>query len=171
MPLRSGMVQWLVSKRGCRCSEITPRLTESRGLPPSPLHRLIQRPSLFLSFSPSLSPVTLFISRCTFRLPRFLPFHRRFPSSSLLSRIRSFFFFFPPRPYRGEESPIFSPFLFLHTSFRSYYRSRTFSRRCPPSREHKIQPGILISPPLCRATVPVPTDYFDPAQDHSRFRV
>lgn len=56
MPLRSGMVQWLVSKRGCRCSEITPRLTESRGLPPSPLHRLIQRPSLFLSLSLSRNP-------------------------------------------------------------------------------------------------------------------
>lgn len=56
MPLRSGMVQWLVSKRGCRCSEITPRLSESRGLLPSPLRRLIRRPSLILSLS--LPPVT-----------------------------------------------------------------------------------------------------------------
>lgn len=168
MPLRSGMVQWLVSKRGCRCSEITPRLTESRGLPPSPLHRLIQRPSLFLSLSLSRNPFHFSLhipSPSISPLPPPFPLLLPFISYSFL------FFFFPPRPYRGEESPIFSPFLFLHTSFRSYYRSRTFSRRCPPSREHKIQPGILISPPLCRATVPVPTDYFDPAQDHSRFRV
>lgn len=113
-----------------------------------------------------LSPVTLFISRCTFRLPQFLSFHRRFlsPSPPFYLVLVSFFLF--SRPYR-EESPI-SPFPFLYASFRSYYRSRTFSRRCPPSRGHKIQPGILISPPLCRA-VQVPTDYFDPARDHSRF--
>lgn len=165
MPLRSGMVQWLVSKRGCRCSEITPRLSESRGLLPSPLRRLIRRPSLILSLSLSLSPVTLFISRCTFRLPQFLSFHflSSSPSPPFYLVLLSFFL---SRPYR-EESPI-SPFPFLYASFRSYYRSRTFSRRCPPSRGHKIQPGILISPPLCRAA-PVPTDYFDPAQDHSRF--
>lgn len=34
------------------------------------------------------------------------------------------------------------------------------ARWCPPSRAHKIQPGILISLPLCRAVL-VPTHDFD----------
>lgn len=111
MPLRSGMVQWLVSKRGCRCSEITPRLSESRGLLPSPLRRLIRRPSLILSLSlsPSRNPFhfSLHIPSPSISL---LPFPFPLPLPALLSRT-PFFFSLSALP-RGE------PYLSLSFSLR-----------------------------------------------------
>lgn len=60
-----------------------------------------------------LSPVTLFISRCTFRLPQFLSFHRRFlsPSSLFYLVLVSFFSLLSALP-RGE------PYLSLSFSLR-----------------------------------------------------
>lgn len=61
-----------------------------------------------------------------------------------------------PLPYPAN-SPTGGP---LSPSSRSSSSPYLLARWCPSSREHKIQPGILISLPLCR-TVLVPTDDFD----------
>lgn len=126
----------------------------------------LSRVAFSLLLSVNLTTISLLLCRNPFHFSVHIPS----PSISLrpirfsvfLYRIRFFSVLQSLRPYLPFFHLCPFPFLFL-TPFHTYYRgSRTFSRRCPPSREHKIQSGILISPPLCRA-VPVPTDYFDPA--------
>lgn len=66
----------------------------------------------------------------------------------------------PPIPLPIKSSLFFSFFLFPPRFSRF---SPCVPREMVPtasSREHKIQPGILISMPLCRAVL-VPTDDFD----------
>lgn len=129
---------------------------------------------------PPPPPPPLLIWQPSLSFPDHNPFHFSVyipsPSISLLLPVSLSFIpvlvLFFPRSYGVSLGPIPSShpstaavslsLSFSYTRYHSYYRSRTFSRRCPPSRGHKIQSGILISPPLCRA-VPVPTDYFNPA--------
>jgi len=67
-----------------------------------------------------------------------------------------------PSPFRTPPIPLpHSP------PSRSSFSPYLLARWCPPSREHKIQPGILISLPLCRG--PGSHRWFRPGLKHSRF--